>query len=197
LTPIFSLGGPGAAKFFIHGGLPSPRQCAKICLPIPYGGPRKGHASATTPKFDPNFLENLSSEISLIFRTSRGSDSPTNNIFIENSDEPFEVTKLGNENGFWCLTGSDPQTRKKMVDSAGGLVKTVGGRRTAKKFSALRPPFSRYLGSKFDTLTSFPDKPEVETVTPAKHGWGVQRATIPENFANFRRRVPELFEFKV
>jgi len=74
-----------------------------------------------------------------------------------------------------------------------GLVETLGRRRRPKKFSAPRYPFSRYSGSNFDILTSFPDKPEMETVTAANRWWGVSRATIPENFAKFRRRVPELF----
>jgi len=81
-----------------------------------------------------------------------------------------------------------------MVDSARGFGR--GHRVASNGEKNFRPPHPVFeiFGVKFWYLTSFPDKPEVERVTPAKRRWGVPRATIPENFAEFRRRVPELFE---
>jgi len=75
------------------------RNFAKFSGIVAFGTPHLPHIrdSFNIPKFEPNFRENLSSEISLTSRNFRGSDSLTNIKFIENSDEPFEVTKLGNE----------------------------------------------------------------------------------------------------
>jgi len=99
-------------------------------------------------KRKPNFLEICICDFPKIFREVRGSDSLTNNKFIENSNSPKNVSKCSSEIWVW---GSDPKPIRKRSTRPGALVETLGGPRTAKKVSAPAHRFRHIWGQRQKT----------------------------------------------
>jgi len=96
--------------------------------------------------------------------------------------------------------GLTPKPLRKWSTRPGDLVETLVCRRTAKKISAPRPPFSRYLGSKFYILTSFGTNRKWKRLLPQTVGGGcraLQSLKISRNcdvaFRSYSRKTFDIF----